>query len=56
MTADPVLSEIPGLVFDHAAALIRSAGIARRLTRAGLLSREACAQPSGCWPTASTRP
>jgi aminoglycoside phosphotransferase (APT) family kinase protein len=41
--ADPVLSKIPGLAFDHAAALARSAGIARRLMRAGLLSREDCA-------------
>jgi hypothetical protein len=44
VTTDPVLSEIPGLVFDHAAALTRSAGIARRLTRAGLLSPNDCAQ------------
>lgn len=43
VTADPVLSAIPGLVFDHDAALARSAGIARQLTRAGLLTREACA-------------
>jgi hypothetical protein len=38
VTTDPVLSQIPGLVFDHAAALARSAGIARTLTRAGLLT------------------
>jgi hypothetical protein len=44
VTADPVLSKIPGLVFDHAAALTRSAGIARRIARAGLLSRENCAR------------
>jgi aminoglycoside phosphotransferase (APT) family kinase protein len=44
VTEDPVLSAIGGLVFDHAAALTRSAGIARRLTRAGLLSREDCAR------------
>lgn len=43
VTTDPVLSKIPGLVFDHDAALARSAGIARRLTGAGLLTREACA-------------
>jgi hypothetical protein len=43
VTADPVLSKIPGLVFDHDAALAHSAGIARQLTRAGLLTREACA-------------
>jgi hypothetical protein len=42
VTDDPVLSAIPGLVFDHAAALTRSAGIARQLTRAGLLSGEDC--------------
>jgi aminoglycoside phosphotransferase (APT) family kinase protein len=40
VTSDPVLSQIPGIVFDHAAALTRSAGIANRLTRAGLLSHE----------------
>jgi hypothetical protein len=39
VTTDPALSAIPGLVFDHAAALTRSAAIARKLTRAGLLSR-----------------
>jgi aminoglycoside phosphotransferase (APT) family kinase protein len=44
VTDDPVLSTIPGLVFDHAAALTRSAGIARQLTRAGLLSGEDCAR------------
>jgi aminoglycoside phosphotransferase (APT) family kinase protein len=44
VTTDPVLSAIPGLVFDHDAALIRSAGIGRQLTRAGLLTREDCAQ------------
>ena len=44
VTTDPVLSKIPGLAFDHAAALTRSAGIARRLMRAGLLSREDCAK------------
>jgi hypothetical protein len=43
VTSDPVLAHIPGLVFDHAAALNRSAGIASRLTRAGLLSHENCA-------------
>jgi hypothetical protein len=42
VTSDPVLAQIPGLVFDHAAALTRSAGIAGRLTRAGLLSHENC--------------
>lgn len=40
LTTDPVLSTIPGLAFDHAAALSRSAGIARRLTLAGLLSHD----------------
>jgi aminoglycoside phosphotransferase (APT) family kinase protein len=44
VTRDPVLSRIPGLVFDHAAALTRSSGIARQLTRAGLLSSEECAR------------
>jgi hypothetical protein len=44
VTTDPVLSTIPGLAFDHAAALTRSAGIARKLMRAGLLSREDCAR------------
>ena len=44
VTSDPVLSQITGLVFDHAAALTRSAGIASRLTRAGLLSWENCAK------------
>jgi len=44
VTDDPVLSAIPGLVFHRAAALTRSAGIARRLTRAGLLSGEDCAR------------
>lgn len=44
VTTDPVLSKIPGLVFNHTAALARSAGIARKLTKAGLLSRECCAQ------------
>jgi aminoglycoside phosphotransferase (APT) family kinase protein len=43
VTTDPVLSKIPGLIFDHDAALTRSAGIARQLTRAGLLTREHCA-------------
>jgi hypothetical protein len=42
VTEDPVLSTIPGLVFDHAAALTRSGGLARQLTQAGLLSREDC--------------
>lgn len=44
VTTDPVLSNIPGLVFDHNAALTRSAGIARKLALAGLLTREDCAQ------------
>jgi hypothetical protein len=44
VTTDPVLSKIPGLAFDYAAALTRSAGIARQLMRAGLLSREDCAK------------
>jgi Phosphotransferase enzyme family len=44
VTTDPVLSKIPGLAFDYAGALTRSAGIARRLTRAGLLPREDCAK------------
>jgi aminoglycoside phosphotransferase (APT) family kinase protein len=44
VTADPVLSTIPGLVFDHNAALTRSAGIARQLTRGGLLTRDQCAR------------
>jgi aminoglycoside phosphotransferase (APT) family kinase protein len=43
VTTDPVLSNIPGLIFDHDAALTRSAAIARQLTRAGLLSRDQCA-------------
>jgi hypothetical protein len=42
VTTDPVLSKIPGLAFDHATALARSAGIARGLTRAGLLSPGDC--------------
>ena len=41
---DLALSAIPSLVFDHDAALTRSAGIARQLTRAGLLTRDDCAQ------------
>jgi hypothetical protein len=44
VTGDPVLSAIGGLVFDHAAALTRSAGITRQLSRAGLLSGEDCAR------------
>ena len=44
VTTDPVLSKIPGLAFDHTAALTRSAGIARRLMHAGLLSQEDCAR------------
>jgi aminoglycoside phosphotransferase (APT) family kinase protein len=44
VTDDPVLSAIPGLVFDHAAAFTRSAGIARNLARAGLLSGQDCAR------------
>jgi hypothetical protein len=44
VTTDPVLSKIPGLGFDHAAALRRSAGIARQLMRAGLLSPDDCAR------------
>jgi aminoglycoside phosphotransferase (APT) family kinase protein len=44
VTEDPVLSKIPGIAFDYAAARTRSAGIARQLTRAGLLSREDCAR------------
>lgn len=44
MTGDPVLSAIGGLGFDHAAALTRSACIARQLSRAGLLSGEDCAR------------
>lgn len=38
-----MLSTIPGVVFEHAAALARSADIARRLTYAGLLSHDDCA-------------
>jgi hypothetical protein len=44
VTTDPVLSAIPGLVFDPTAALARSAGIARNLTRASLLTPGQCAQ------------
>jgi hypothetical protein len=44
VTEDPVLSAVPGLAFDYATALTRSAGIARQLRRAGLLSREDCAR------------
>jgi hypothetical protein len=43
VTTNPLLSAIPGLVFNHDAALARSAGIARQLTRAGLLTRDDCA-------------
>ena len=43
VTTDPVLSKIPGVIFDHDTALARSAGIARHLTRAGLLTRDQCA-------------
>jgi aminoglycoside phosphotransferase (APT) family kinase protein len=43
VTTDPVLSKIPGLIFDHDAALTRSAAIARQLTRVGMLSRDQCA-------------
>jgi hypothetical protein len=50
VTGDPVLSAIPGLVFDHAAALTRSAGIARQLSRAGLLSGEDCARAEQACP------
>ncbi len=39
VTTDPVLSNVPGLIFGHTAALARSANIARKLTRAGLLTR-----------------
>ncbi len=44
MTTDPVLSTIPSLIFDHNAALTRSGGIARQLTRARLLTHVQCAQ------------
>lgn len=44
VTTDPVLSKIPGLAFGHAAALTRSAGFARQLKRAGLLSHDDCAK------------
>jgi aminoglycoside phosphotransferase (APT) family kinase protein len=44
VTEDPVLSTIAGLAFDHAAALTRSAGIARQLTQVGLLSAGDCAR------------
>jgi len=44
VTTDPVLSAVPGLVFDHATALTRAADIGRRLSRAGLLSPEVCAR------------
>jgi hypothetical protein len=44
VTTDPVLSTIPGLVFDHAAALARSAGIARQLTQVSLLTSGQCAR------------
>jgi aminoglycoside phosphotransferase (APT) family kinase protein len=44
VTTDPVLSTIPGLVFDHTASLTRATGLARQLTRAGLLSPEDSAQ------------
>ncbi len=56
VSTDPVLSGIPGLIFDHTTALARSAGIARTLTRAGLLSPATAPRPSGCWLTGSTRP
>ena len=56
VTTDPVLSEIPGLVFDHAAALTRSAGIARRLTGPACSPLMIAPRPNGCWPTGSTRP
>jgi hypothetical protein len=39
----PGVAEIPGLVFTHDEAVARSSGIARQLTRAGLLTREDCA-------------
>lgn len=44
VTTDPVLSATPGLIFNHTTALARSAGIARNLTRAGLLAPRQCAQ------------
>jgi hypothetical protein len=44
VSTDPVLSEIPGLIFDHDAALTRSAGIARQLTHAGLLTGDQCSR------------
>jgi hypothetical protein len=54
VTEDLLLSTIPGLAFDYAAALTRSAGLARELKRAGLPSPAMIAPgPNGCWPTAS---
>jgi len=44
VTTDPVLSNVPGLIFGHTAALARSASIARKLTRARLLTHVQCAQ------------
>ncbi|MGH8987658.1 MAG: hypothetical protein ACRDXC_03540 [Acidimicrobiales bacterium] len=43
ITADPVLSKIPGLVFDFEETLARSTAIARRLVRAGLINPDDCA-------------
>lgn len=56
VTTDPVLSAIPGLIFDHTAALARSGGIARKLTRPACSPPASTPGPSDCWPTSSTRP
>lgn len=42
VTSDPVLSQIPGLIFDHATAFTQSVSIVSRLAGAGLLSHEDC--------------
>jgi hypothetical protein len=55
VTEDPVLSTIPGLALDHAAAITRSAGIARQLTQAGRSPPRTAPGPSGYWPTDSAR-
>lgn len=43
VVTDPILSTIPGLVFDHHRAIGRTARIARRLLRGGLVSQRVCA-------------
>ncbi len=56
VTTDPVLSNVPGLIFGHTAALASSASIAANLPGLACSPASSVPRPSSCWPTGSTRP